>query len=106
MPILVGSEMCIRYSCRNSGIPQGKEKSDCSRSELPCAVYPPATDRIPVQPDPSSNLWRTSVYGHGNRQQSEGGCLMARNPQDYKGTLKPTWCPGCGDFGVLTALFQ
>lgn len=24
--------------------------------------------------------------------------------QDYKSALKPIWCPGCGDFGVLTAI--
>ncbi len=23
--------------------------------------------------------------------------------KDYKGTLPPVWCPGCGDFGVLSA---
>ncbi|MGA7615961.1 MAG: 2-oxoacid:ferredoxin oxidoreductase subunit beta [Thermoanaerobaculia bacterium] len=25
---------------------------------------------------------------------------------DYKSELKPVWCPGCGDFGVLTALYR
>ncbi len=25
-------------------------------------------------------------------------------PEDYKGRIKPIWCPGCGDFGVLGAL--
>src|SRR5260370_41143212 len=24
---------------------------------------------------------------------------------DYKSSSKPTWCPGCGDFGVLNALY-
>jgi 2-oxoglutarate ferredoxin oxidoreductase subunit beta len=28
---------------------------------------------------------------------------VQRNPKDYEG-LKPVWCPGCGDFGVLNAL--
>lgn len=27
-------------------------------------------------------------------------------PGDYKSDLKPVWCPGCGDFGVLTALHR
>lgn len=31
---------------------------------------------------------------------------MAHTTQDYRGKLKPTWCPGCGDFGVLSALLQ
>jgi len=22
---------------------------------------------------------------------------------DYKGKVDPDWCPGCGDFGVLSA---
>ena len=32
--------------------------------------------------------------------------LPAFVPNDYKTDLKPVWCPGCGDFGVLTALFR
>lgn len=27
-------------------------------------------------------------------------------PKDYKSDLKPIWCPGCGDFGVLNALYK
>jgi 2-oxoglutarate ferredoxin oxidoreductase subunit beta len=27
-------------------------------------------------------------------------------PKDYKSEVKPTWCPGCGDFGVLNAVFR
>lgn len=27
-----------------------------------------------------------------------------RTANDYKSDLKPIWCPGCGDFGVLTAI--
>jgi len=27
-------------------------------------------------------------------------------PDDYKSGLKPVWCPGCGDYGVLNALCQ
>jgi 2-oxoglutarate ferredoxin oxidoreductase subunit beta len=26
--------------------------------------------------------------------------------KDYKSDVKPTWCPGCGDFGVLNAAFR
>jgi 2-oxoglutarate ferredoxin oxidoreductase subunit beta len=26
--------------------------------------------------------------------------------KDYKSKVKPTWCPGCGDFGVLASLYQ
>ena len=25
-------------------------------------------------------------------------------PKDFKGKINPDWCPGCGDFGVLTGL--
>lgn len=28
----------------------------------------------------------------------------ALKPKDYKSDMKPIWCPGCGDFGVLAAL--
>ena len=27
-------------------------------------------------------------------------------PDEYKSGLKPVWCPGCGDFGVLNSLCQ
>ncbi len=26
--------------------------------------------------------------------------------KDYKSQVKPTWCPGCGDFGVLASVYQ
>ncbi len=26
--------------------------------------------------------------------------------KDYKSDLKPIWCPGCGDFGVLNSLYK
>jgi len=29
-----------------------------------------------------------------------------RKPTDYKSELKPIWCPGCGDFGVLASLYR
>jgi 2-oxoglutarate ferredoxin oxidoreductase subunit beta len=25
-------------------------------------------------------------------------------PKDYKSAIKPIWCPGCGDFGVLSSI--
>jgi 2-oxoglutarate ferredoxin oxidoreductase subunit beta len=28
------------------------------------------------------------------------------SPKDFKSHVKPTWCPGCGDFGVLASLYQ
>ncbi|MFC1537199.1 2-oxoacid:ferredoxin oxidoreductase subunit beta [Gemmatimonadota bacterium] len=31
---------------------------------------------------------------------------LAVKPGDYKSSLKPVWCPGCGDYGVLNALCQ
>jgi 2-oxoglutarate ferredoxin oxidoreductase subunit beta len=31
---------------------------------------------------------------------------LPAKPTDYKSGLKPVWCPGCGDFGVLNALSQ
>jgi 2-oxoglutarate ferredoxin oxidoreductase subunit beta len=34
------------------------------------------------------------------------GERVTRRPQDYKSHVKPTWCPGCGDFGMLASLYQ
>jgi 2-oxoglutarate ferredoxin oxidoreductase subunit beta len=27
-------------------------------------------------------------------------------PNDYKSDVKPIWCPGCGDYGVLSAFYR
>src|SRR5512136_697400 len=27
-------------------------------------------------------------------------------PKDYKSDLKPIWCPGCGDYGVVSAIYR
>jgi 2-oxoglutarate/2-oxoacid ferredoxin oxidoreductase subunit beta len=32
--------------------------------------------------------------------------LPTFNPKDFKSDLKPIWCPGCGDFGVLQAVYR
>ena len=37
-------------------------------------------------------------------QQPSGGPRVT--VKDFKGKVDPDWCPGCGDFGVLTALKQ
>jgi 2-oxoglutarate ferredoxin oxidoreductase subunit beta len=31
---------------------------------------------------------------------------MAHTTAEYKSEVKPIWCPGCGDFAVLSALYQ
>ncbi len=31
---------------------------------------------------------------------------MAPTVKDYASPVKPTWCPGCGDFGILAAVKQ
>jgi 2-oxoglutarate ferredoxin oxidoreductase subunit beta len=35
---------------------------------------------------------------------NEARVSLPLEPKDYKSALKPIWCPGCGDFGVLHAL--
>lgn len=32
--------------------------------------------------------------------------ILDLKPDDYKSDEKPTWCPGCGDFGVLNAVYN
>ena len=32
--------------------------------------------------------------------------MIQLKPGDYKTDLKPVWCPGCGDYGVLNALYR
>jgi len=31
---------------------------------------------------------------------------VTRKPAEYKSTRKPVWCPGCGDYGVLSSVFS
>ena len=43
------------------------------------------------------------------RISNRGEGQRARAPltvKDFKGKVDPDWCPGCGDFGILTALKQ
>ena len=40
---------------------------------------------------------------------SECGCPpgpVAYTAKDFRSSLKPIWCPGCGDYGVVTALYR
>lgn len=30
----------------------------------------------------------------------------SHQPKDYRSDLKPIWCPGCGDFGVVSAIYK
>ena len=32
--------------------------------------------------------------------------VVERTAKDFKSEVKVTWCPGCGDFGVLNATYQ
>lgn len=32
--------------------------------------------------------------------------LTHHTPKDYQSDLKPIWCPGCGDFGVLSSIYR
>lgn len=34
------------------------------------------------------------------------GMKQSYDSKDYKSELKPIWCPGCGDYGVLSALYK
>ena len=33
-------------------------------------------------------------------------CDFKYTPNEYKSDLKPVWCPGCGDFGVVNSLYR
>ena len=37
---------------------------------------------------------------------SDSTLTAERTLEDYRSDEKPTWCPGCGDFGVLNAIFN
>jgi 2-oxoglutarate ferredoxin oxidoreductase subunit beta len=31
---------------------------------------------------------------------------VSLKPNEYKSDVKPIWCPGCGDFGVLSSFYK
>jgi 2-oxoglutarate ferredoxin oxidoreductase subunit beta len=31
---------------------------------------------------------------------------MTYTIKDYKSSTKPSWCPGCGDYAVLTRIIE
>ncbi|HET7291673.1 MAG TPA: 2-oxoacid:ferredoxin oxidoreductase subunit beta [Vicinamibacteria bacterium] len=37
---------------------------------------------------------------------SDAPSIEAYAARDYKSNLKPIWCPGCGDFGVVQAIYR
>lgn len=37
---------------------------------------------------------------------SDSAVVVERPIEDYRSESKPTWCPGCGDFGVLNAIYN
>ncbi len=38
--------------------------------------------------------------------QTQSGTAIAPSPKDYNSGLKPIWCPGCGDYGVLQGVYR
>src|SRR5919201_924566 len=40
------------------------------------------------------------------RSMPDDVSVVERSVEDYKSGVKPTWCPGCGDFGVLNAVYN
>src|SRR5262245_21800591 len=47
-----------------------------------------------------------SEGARGNRMTTMTAPEVKHAPKDFKADVPPDWCPGCGDFGVLNALFQ
>jgi 2-oxoglutarate ferredoxin oxidoreductase subunit beta len=41
-----------------------------------------------------------------NQQPTADSGAKKRVPTDYKRDLKPVWCTGCGDFGVLQSIYR
>jgi 2-oxoglutarate ferredoxin oxidoreductase subunit beta len=39
-------------------------------------------------------------------KKSQAATKPKLRAKDFKSHVKPTWCPGCGDFGVLASLYQ
>ncbi|MDM7916684.1 MAG: 2-oxoacid:ferredoxin oxidoreductase subunit beta [Candidatus Eisenbacteria bacterium] len=44
--------------------------------------------------------------GSGGGGAAATTTTIPRKAADYKSSRKPVWCPGCGDYGVLTSIFS
>jgi 2-oxoglutarate ferredoxin oxidoreductase subunit beta len=44
--------------------------------------------------------------GVRTREAAMSNGVEAYQAKDYKSDLKPIWCPGCGDFGVVQAIYR
>ena len=61
---------------------------------------PSTANPKPSQTDPAKPFKQESIHDHPRTH-----CQPAKfQAGDFKSDLKPIWCPGCGDFGVVTAI--
>src|SRR5262249_1985720 len=72
-------------------------------------ALPPRVPRPAVRADPRQPRRRLSLErarDHDARPGGLGPMIQATRLtfKAYRNDLKSVWCPGCGDFGVLTAL--
>src|SRR2546427_865441 len=92
---------------RDARPPQGRETEPRNRGQLhrPVHAAPPLGDRLQAGPLLREIRWR-ALYLERHRGQDPGGGRMKLEFEmdTYKSEIKPTWCPGCGDFAVLRAL--
>ncbi len=102
-----------------------------ARSQLHGPVRPAAQDPLPgrgIHAASTSTVASRSPFRRSSRPSSQGAPVHAERrstsveeatvhadqtigtPEhtldDYKSGTKPTWCPGCGDFGVLNAVYN
>src|SRR5919108_46699 len=55
----------------------------------------------------SPSRWpRSSKQSRESTSMPDNVQVVERTIEAYKSDEKPTWCPGCGDFGVLNALYN
>ena len=88
------------------------EPRDRARGQLHRPARPPRARRVRHPRREPRQVRRPPLHGRGHpgrhhRKDRELSTDTAkRKPSDYKSDLKPIWCPGCGDFGVLASLYR
>ncbi|MBD3237838.1 MAG: 2-oxoacid:ferredoxin oxidoreductase subunit beta [Candidatus Eisenbacteria bacterium] len=68
--------------------------------EGPRAPRPQASPGSGPEAPRASNPHREALAEAGTEAPA------ARKGRDYRGRLKPIWCPGCGNFGILSAMLN
>lgn len=88
----------------STGIPAKTEQSDLSRPAGAAGELSPPRPAATAAGRAASRAHRLERREEGRRVNDIGTQAAALAPAAFKSAIKPIWCPGCGDYSVLSAI--